>query len=123
MPLPQARGQQSGALDQPVLGKFRQADGVGAGIFVNGQIVYGASWAAGEIGYLHVPHIPNMQPALYEFGPLEQVLAAPGILKSWTAVAKKSGAALKPKTAVLISGVLNAWFFLLPPNRADQPRR
>jgi glucokinase len=73
--------------------------GVGAGIFVNGQIVYGASWSAGEIGYLHVPHIPNMQPALYEFGPLEQVLAAPGILRSWAAVAKKSGAPLKPRTA------------------------
>jgi glucokinase len=73
--------------------------GVGAGIFVNGQIVYGASWAAGEIGYLHVPHIHNMQPALYEFGRLEQVLAAPGILRSWAAVAKKSGVSLKPLTA------------------------
>jgi glucokinase len=73
--------------------------GVGAGIFVNGQIVYGASWSAGEIGYLHVPHIPNMQPALYEFGRLEQVLAAPGILRSWAAVARKSGVPLKPRTA------------------------
>jgi predicted NBD/HSP70 family sugar kinase len=73
--------------------------GVGAGIFVNGQIVYGASWAAGEIGYLHVPHIPSLQPALHEFGPLEQVLAGPGILKSWAAVAKKSGVPLKPRTA------------------------
>jgi glucokinase len=73
--------------------------GVGAGIFVNGQIVYGAGWSAGEIGYLHVPHIPNMQPALYEFGRLEQVLAAPGILRSWAAVARKSGVALKARTA------------------------
>jgi glucokinase len=73
--------------------------GVGAGIFVNGQIVYGASWAAGEIGYLQIPHIPKMPPALHQFGRLEQVVAAPGILRSWTAVAKKSGVALKPRKA------------------------
>jgi glucokinase len=73
--------------------------GVGAGIFVNGQIVYGASWAAGEIGYLQIPHIPTMPPALHQFGRLEQVVAAPGILRSWTAVEKKSGVALKPRKA------------------------
>jgi glucokinase len=48
--------------------------GVGAGIFLNGQIVHGASWSAGEIGYLRIPNISSMQPALYEFGGLEQVL-------------------------------------------------
>jgi glucokinase len=74
--------------------------GVGAGIFVNGQIVHGANWTAGEIGYLQVPHIPNMQPALYEFGRLEQALAAPGILRSWAAVAKKSGVTAKPCNAI-----------------------
>jgi glucokinase len=73
--------------------------GVGAGIFVNGQIVHGASWAAGEIGYLQIPHIPNMQPALYEFGRLEQVLGGAGILRSWAAVAKKSGVTVKPSKA------------------------
>ncbi len=71
------------------------ASGVGAGIFVNGRIVHGASWAAGEIGYLHIPHIPDMQPALYKFGRLEQVLSGPGILRSWAAVAKKSGVTVK----------------------------
>lgn len=65
--------------------------GVGAGIFVNGQIVHGSSWSAGEIGYLHIPNVSSIQPSLYEFGRLEQVLGAPGILRSWNAVSGKSG--------------------------------
>ncbi|MDE1163053.1 MAG: ROK family protein [Acidobacteriaceae bacterium] len=65
--------------------------GVGAGIFVNGKIVHGSSWTAGEIGYLHVPNISSMQPALYEYGRLEQILSGPGILRSWNAVSAKSG--------------------------------
>jgi glucokinase len=78
--------------------------GVGAGIFVNGQIVHGASWSAGEIGYLRIPNIPSMQPALYEFGRLEQVLGATGILRSWNAVSSKSGVTVKIRKA---SGVLD----------------
>ena len=66
--------------------------GVGAGIFLNGQIVHGASWSAGEIGYLHIPHISSMQPSLYEFGALEQVLGGSGILRSWNSAANKLGA-------------------------------
>ncbi|MDQ2834745.1 MAG: ROK family protein [Acidobacteriota bacterium] len=73
--------------------------GVGAGIFLNGQIVHGASWSAGEIGYLHIPHISSMQPSLYEFGALEQVLGGPGILKSWSAASHPSGAAAKVRKA------------------------
>jgi len=52
--------------------------------------VHGASWSAGEIGYLHVPNISSMQPSLYEYGRLEQVLGGPGILRSWNAVGSKS---------------------------------
>lgn len=75
------------------------ASGVGAGIFVNGRVVHGTSWAAGEIGYLQIPDIPNTPPSLYDYGSLEQALAAPGILRSWSAVAKKSGSSLKPRKA------------------------
>lgn len=78
--------------------------GVGAGIFLNGQIVHGASWSAGEIGYLHIPNISSMQPSLYEFGRLEQVLGGPGILRSWNAVSSKSGVTVKIRKA---SGVLD----------------
>lgn len=78
--------------------------GVGAGIFLNGQIVHGASWSAGEIGYLHIPNVSSMQPSLYEFGGLEQVLGGPGILRSWNAVSSKSGVGIKVRKA---SGVLD----------------
>jgi glucokinase len=73
--------------------------GVGAGIFLNGQIVHGVSWSAGEIGYLHIPNISSAQPSLYEFGRLEQVLGGPGILRSWNAVSNKSGVAVKVRKA------------------------
>ncbi len=78
--------------------------GVGAGIFLNGQIVHGASWSAGEIGYLRVPNISSMEPSLYEFGGLEQVLGGRGILRSWNAVSNKSGVTLKIRKAI---GVLD----------------
>jgi glucokinase len=78
--------------------------GVGAGIFVNGQIVHGSSWSAGEIGYLHIPNVSSMQPSLYEFGRLEQVLGAHGILRSWNAVSSKAGVTGKIHKA---SGVLD----------------
>jgi glucokinase len=76
--------------------------GVGAGIFLNGQIVHGASWSAGEIGYLHIPNISSMQPSLYEFGALEQVLGASGILKGWNAVSGKSGSKTKVRDAITV---------------------
>ena len=73
--------------------------GVGAGIFLNGQIFHGSNWSAGEIGYLHIPRISSAQPSLYEFGRLEQVLGGQGILKSWNAVTKKSGMSVKVRKA------------------------
>jgi len=73
--------------------------GVGAGIFLNGQIFHGASWSAGEIGYLHIPNVSNMQPALHEFGRLEQVLGSVGILRSWNAVSNRSGVSTKVRKA------------------------
>jgi glucokinase len=76
--------------------------GVGAGIFLNGQIVHGASWSAGEIGYLRIPNISSMQPSLYEFGALEQVLGGPGILRSWNAVSNKSGHTIKLRKATKV---------------------
>jgi len=76
--------------------------GVGAGIFLNGQIVHGASWSAGEIGYLHIPNISRMQPSLYEFGALEQVLGAGGILKGWNAVSGRSGVEVKLRDAMTV---------------------
>jgi glucokinase len=64
-------------------------DGVGAGIFLDGDIYRGAGWSAGEIGYLRVPNITRESPRIHGYGRLEKVLGAPGILRSWRASRKR----------------------------------
>jgi glucokinase len=64
--------------------------GVGAGIFLDGNIYRGSQWSAGEIGYLRIPHISRDFPKLHGYGRLEKVLGAPGILRSWRAGRKGS---------------------------------
>jgi len=58
-------------------------EGVGAGIFLNGNIYRGSQWSAGEIGYLRVPSISREHPAIHKYGKLEAALSASGILKNW----------------------------------------
>lgn len=60
-------------------------EGVGSGIFIGGKIYRGSHWSAGEIGYLRVPSISREHATVHEYGKLEKVLAASGILKSWRA--------------------------------------
>jgi glucokinase len=69
--------------------------GVGAGIFVNGSIYRGSQWTAGEIGYLRVPNISREHPTIHNYGKLEKLLGAPGILKSWQA--NRRGSRKHPK--------------------------
>ncbi len=57
--------------------------GVGAGLFVNGHLYHGSDWAAGEIGYLHVPGTAEMPLAIARPGPLESVIGGHGIQRSW----------------------------------------
>ncbi len=64
-------------------------EGVGAGIFIAGKLYHGSRWSAGEIGYLRVPQISRRNPTINEYGQLEKVLGASGILKSWGAVKKR----------------------------------
>jgi len=70
-------------------------EGVGAGIFLDGKIYRGSQWSAGEIGYLRVPHIAREHPTIREYGKLEKILGAPGILRSWRAASRHSRS--KPK--------------------------
>jgi glucokinase len=70
-------------------------EGVGAGIFVNGSIYRGSQWTAGEIGYLRVPNISREHPTIHNYGKLEKLLGAPGILKSWQA--NRRGSRKHPK--------------------------
>jgi glucokinase len=65
-------------------------EGVGAGIFLDGNIYRGSQWSAGEIGYLRVPHISRENPTIRGYGRLEKVLGAPGILRSWRAGSQRS---------------------------------
>ena len=64
--------------------------GVGAGIFVGGRIYHGSHWSAGEIGYLRVPSVSREKPTIHEFGRLEKVLGASGILRSWRASSQRA---------------------------------
>jgi glucokinase len=65
-------------------------EGVGAGIFLDGNIYRGSEWSAGEIGYLRVPHISREKLTIRGYGRLEKVLGAPGILRSWRAGSRQS---------------------------------
>ena len=74
-------------------------EGVGAGIFVGGNLHRGSQWSAGEIGYLRVPNISREHPTIHKYGKLEKVLGAPGILKSWRASSQGSRTYLKVNRA------------------------
>jgi glucokinase len=75
-------------------------DGVGAGIFLDGRIYRGSEWSAGEIGYLRVPHIVREHPTIHEYGRLEKVLGASGILRSWRVASKRT----RPKPKAIRPG-------------------
>src|SRR5579872_2395558 len=58
--------------------------GIAAGIFVNGQIVHGKHWAAGEVGYMLVPGTPEAAAKRGMPGSLESVIGGEGIKSQWT---------------------------------------
>ncbi len=57
--------------------------GIAAGIFVNGQLVHGADWVAGEVGYLIVPGTPHTPARQGSPGSLESMLGGEGIRRYW----------------------------------------
>jgi len=57
--------------------------GVGAGIVLNGSPFRGASWAAGEIGYMLVPGTPDTSWNHGEPGALESIIGGEGIKAQW----------------------------------------
>ena len=69
--------------DNFVLISIGEGEGVGAGIVLNGKLYHGSQWSAGEIGYLHVPHVSPGPPTIHRFGRLEKILCGRGVLKSW----------------------------------------
>lgn len=57
--------------------------GLGAGIYLNRRLIHGADWAAGEVGYMHVPGTPDTAFALHKPGSLESVIGGHAIEQTW----------------------------------------
>lgn len=57
--------------------------GVGAGIFLRGQLFHGAQWSAGEIGYFGVSGKRRETMRVRGTGQLERVLGGAGIEEHW----------------------------------------
>lgn len=58
--------------------------GIAAGVFANGNLIHGARWSAGEVGYMHVPHAPEQPAGPGEPGALESVIGGDGIRRQWS---------------------------------------
>lgn len=65
--------------------------GVGAGIFLRGQIHHGLAWSAGEIGYLGVPGMPREPMQMHRTGQLERTIGGEGIETRWRAELQSAG--------------------------------
>jgi glucokinase len=51
---------------------------------LNGRVLHGSQWSAGEIGYLRLPNVSRRRyPTIHEFGELETALSDAAILESW----------------------------------------
>ncbi|MFL6437978.1 MAG: ROK family transcriptional regulator [Terriglobales bacterium] len=61
--------------------------GVGAGIVINGNLLHGANWSAGEVGYMQVPGLPGQALAVNRLGALESCIGGEGIKNAWLACA------------------------------------
>jgi glucokinase len=57
--------------------------GVGAGIVLNGKLHHGATWSAGEVGYMMIPGLPDDPPSTDQPGALESAIGGHGIEQSW----------------------------------------
>jgi predicted NBD/HSP70 family sugar kinase len=62
--------------------------GIAAGIFVNGQLVRGTNYAAGEVGYMVVPGTSEAPVKHGMPGSLESVIGGDGIGKQWLRACK-----------------------------------
>ena len=63
--------------------------GVGAGVFLNGELLHGEDWTAGEVGYLIVPGTPEAAAGFGEPGSLESVIGGEGIRAQWQRICEE----------------------------------
>ena len=80
---------------------------VSAGIVLDGRLYHGARWAAGEIGYLRLPHISRRDPVLHEFGALETVLSSAGIQQSWRETTAQLQTTVRTARRVDVTAILD----------------
>ncbi len=64
--------------------------GAGAGIVLNGILHHGATWSAGEVGYMMIPGLADDPPSTDRPGALESAVGGHGIEQAWI---EESGAA------------------------------
>ncbi len=57
--------------------------GIAAGIVVNGQLVHGPDWVAGEVGYMMVPGTPEVPVGEGMPGALESMIGGEGVKQQW----------------------------------------
>jgi glucokinase len=68
--------------------------GLGAGIFLRGQLHHGAQWCAGEIGYFGVRGKKRDAMKMRQTGQLESIIGGGGIEEYWQRVLQRSGGTL-----------------------------
>ena len=66
--------------------------GIAAGIFVDGKLLHGPDWAAGEVGYMHVPGAPEEPAERGAPGSLERAIGGEGIRQQWRRCCLDAGA-------------------------------
>ena len=92
--------------------------GIGAGIFLNGEVLHGEGWSAGEVGYLIVPGTAEAPADFGEPGQLENVIGGEGIRAQWRAISQENLQATEifdraSRGDPLAAGVLNRSALLL----------
>jgi glucokinase len=65
--------------------------GLAAGIFVGGKLVHGPDFAAGEVGYMHVPGSPEEPAERGAPGSLESTIGGEGIRQRWLSCCRGAG--------------------------------
>jgi glucokinase len=70
--------------------------GIAAGIFVNGQLVRGRDWSAGEVGYMLVPGTTEAAAKRGTPGSLESIIGGEGIKLQWTNARNGNRNSLRP---------------------------
>jgi glucokinase len=75
--------------------------GIGAGIFVGGQLCHGAHWSAGEIGYFGVNGRERGPIRTHKTGQLEQIIGGGGIQEEWLRILRESDMPVESELASL----------------------